>query len=108
MLSDTKIDGIYATKYKRTQQTVQPLAAAKNLTVEQYEAFKDDEIERILEKHRGGTVVIVGHTNNIPWTANLLTGTQDLKEYDEKDYGIFLMVTVVDKGRNASVMRFNY
>lgn len=108
MLKDTRIDGIYATDFKRTRQTVKPLGLAKNLEVQQYEAFREDEIENMLRKHRGGTVVVCGHTNNIPWTANLLIGREEFKDYDESQYGIFLMVTVVEKGRNAKVIRLNY
>jgi 2,3-bisphosphoglycerate-dependent phosphoglycerate mutase len=108
MLKDTQIDGIYATDFKRTRQTVQPLASAKQLEIQSYEPFKNDEIEEMLAKHGGETIVVCGHTNNIPWTANLLTGKDDFKDYEETQYGIFLIVTVVDKGKNAEVTRLNY
>lgn len=108
LLKDTKVAAIYATNFKRTHQTVEPLAAEKKIMVRQYEAFKAEEIEKMLDEHHGETIVVCGHTNNIPWTANLLTGTDDLQEYDESQYGIFLIVTVVRKGSNARVLRLNY
>lgn len=108
LLKDTEVAAIYATNFKRTRQTVEPLAEEKNVTIQQYEAFRVEEIEKMLDEHRGETVVICGHTNNIPWTANLLTGTDDLKEYDESQYGILLIVTVVQKGSNSKVLRLNY
>jgi broad specificity phosphatase PhoE len=108
LLKDTQVDGIYATNFKRTRQTVELLAQEKKLDVLQYEAFKPEEIENMLHKHRGGTVVVCGHTNNIPWTANLLTGKDEFDDYEETQYGIFMIVTVVEKGSNAKVIRLSY
>ena len=108
LLKDTQVDGIYATNFKRTHQTVEPLAEEKKLEVLQYEAFKADEIENMLHTHRGGTVVVCGHTNNIPWTANLLMGKDEFDDYGESQYGILMIVTVVEKGSNAKVIRLSY
>lgn len=108
LLKETQINGIYTTNFKRTRNTVAPLASEKNLEVELYETYKDDEIEKILEKHPGGTVVICGHSNNIPWTANLLTGKEEFKDYEETAYGIMLIVSVVEKGKVAKVTRLEY
>ena len=107
-LKDTQVDGIYATNFRRTRQTVAPLAAVKKLEVQRYEAFQAEEIENMLNRHRGGTIIVCGHSNNIPWTANLLMGREEFEEYDESQYGIFLIVTVVEKGTNAKVIRLSY
>jgi phosphohistidine phosphatase SixA len=69
VLSKTSIQAIYSTSYKRTRDTVSPLAKAKGLEVIAYEAKKADPIEKILKDHVGGTVVISGHSNTTPWTA---------------------------------------
>lgn len=108
LLQETRIDAIYATNFKRTRQTVQPLATEKALDVISYEPFKPAEIETMLQKHQGGTILVCGHSNNIPWTANLLMGNDELKDYQESQYGIFLIVTVVEKGKNAKVLRLSY
>jgi broad specificity phosphatase PhoE len=108
ILKDTKISGIYTTDFKRTLQTVQPLANAKNLSVDLYEPYQESALKDILNKHRGETVVVCGHSNNIPWTANLLTGKDEFKDYKESEYGIILIVTVVQKGSNSKVTRLYY
>ncbi len=108
LLQETQIDGIYATHYKRTKNTVTPLALAKKLEVQSYESFKAEEIEKILEQHPGGTVVICGHSNNIPWTANLLLGKETYKDYAENEYGIMLILSVVEKGKVAKVTRLDW
>ena len=107
-LNETDIQAIYATEYKRTRNTVAPLASAKHLEIQLYEAHKEEEIVNMIEKHRGGTVVICGHSNNIPWTANLLTGKEQLKDYAETEYSILLIISVVEKGKVAKVVRMDW
>jgi len=108
VLQKTSVDAIYSTAFKRTRNTVTPLAKAKGIEITLYEAFKVEEIEKILKKHAGGTVVICGHTNNIPWTANLLTGTEQYKDFDDKDYTNLLIVSVVEKGKVSNVTWLTY
>ncbi len=108
ILKDTQIDGIYSTNFKRTLNTVKPLGDAKNIEVQRYESFKGEEIEKILKTHNGGTVVISGHSDNIPWIANLLIGKEEFKNYGDAEYGILLIVSVLEKGKVAKVTRLNY
>lgn len=108
LLKETQIDGIYTTRFKRTRATVTPLAAKKKMDIKSYESFKAEEIENMLQTHKGGTVLIAGHTNNIPWTANLLIGKESYKEYNETEYGIILIVSVAEFGKVAKVIRLNY
>lgn len=108
MLGKTSVDAIYSTTFKRTRNTVAPLAKEKGLEVFTYEAFKVQEIEKMLEKHAGGTVVISGHSNNIPWIANLLIGKEEFKDYEDSDYGNLLIVSVVEKGKVAKVTWLSY
>ena len=54
MFKDTPIAAIYSTAYKRTGQTASPLAAALHLEVQEFDAFKPDVIESIVNEHRGG------------------------------------------------------
>ena len=108
LLGKTSIDAIYSTSFKRTRDTVAPLAAAKALDVQPYEAFKEEEIEKMLRKYAGGTVVISGHSNNIPWIANLLIGKEEYKDYEDSDYKNLLIVSVVEKGKVAKVTWLSY
>lgn len=108
ILGKTSIDAIYSTAFKRTRNTVAPLAAAKGLSVQPYESFKPEEIETMLKKHAGGTIVISGHSDNIPWTANLLIGKEEYKDYADSDYKNLLIVSVVEKGKVAKVTWLSY
>ena len=108
MLKKTQVDAIYSTAYKRTRNTVSPLATAKGLPMSDYEAFKTGEIDQMLKKNAGGTVVISGHSNNIPWIANYLSGKESYKDFEDSDYENLLIVTVVEKGKNANVVWLSY
>lgn len=108
LLKNTDIQGVYSTKYKRTKNTVTPLAQEKGLEVQIYDAAKADVIDGLLSKHAGGTVVIGGHSNTIPQIANLLTGKEDYKTFPDSDYGNILVVSVVERGKVAKVTLLNY
>ncbi len=108
MLTMTSVEGIYSTAFKRTRNTVAPLAEAKSLEVNTYEPFKAEDVVEMMEKHRGGTVVVCGHTTNIPWIANLLVGKALYKPYNDSEYGNLLIVSVVEKGKVAKATWLSY
>jgi 2,3-bisphosphoglycerate-dependent phosphoglycerate mutase len=108
LLRETKVDAIYSTAYKRTNNTVAPLSRAKSLPVQGYEAFKGEEIDKMLKQHTGGTITVVGHSNNIPWIANYLTGKETYPSFEDSDYDNVFIVTVFEKGKTAKVVRLSY
>jgi broad specificity phosphatase PhoE len=66
VLAGVKIDAIYTTQYKRTQETIAPLAAASSLTPVVRTAGDTYAVElakHIRATHAGQTVVVVGHSN---------------------------------------------
>ncbi|MEO5980062.1 MAG: phosphoglycerate mutase family protein [Chryseolinea sp.] len=108
VLEKTKVDAIYSTKFNRTMSTVSPLASSKGLDVRVYEPFKETPIDEILKQHPGGTVVISGHSNSIPWIANLLVGKKEFADFSDDDYGNILIVDVIAKGKVAKVTWLRY
>lgn len=65
MLRDVPVDAVYATDYRRTRNTVQPLADEKRLAVLTY-AGEAELADALLRHHRGQNVVVCGHSNTIP------------------------------------------
>lgn len=108
LLRETPVTAIYTTNYKRTRNTVMPLATAKNHTPEVYDPSNPAELDRILVAHPGETIVIVGHSNTIPAMANALTGTRQFSDWKDSDYDNVLIVSVVEKGKTASVTWLTY
>jgi len=75
MFGDSGVQAIYATQYKRTQQTVAPLASRLGLSVSTIDAKQSAELtRRILSSNRGQTVFIAGHNNTVPEIVNILSG----------------------------------
>jgi 2,3-bisphosphoglycerate-dependent phosphoglycerate mutase len=67
MFGDSGITAIYATQYKRTQQTVKPLAEKLGLQVVNVEAKKtDDLVKQIRTRKAGEVILIAGHNNTVP------------------------------------------
>lgn len=108
LLNEGEVNAIYSTPYKRTRQTVEPLAVKKGLTILDYEINKEEEIDKMLSAHTGGTIVVVGHSNTIPWMANKLLGVQKYHPWEDGDYDNVWIISVVEKGKSAKLVWVNY
>jgi phosphohistidine phosphatase SixA len=62
------LTGIFATTIRRTQQTVEPTATAKGLTVRQYPATQPaaDALVDSLAAVKGKKFLVAGHSNTVP------------------------------------------
>ena len=67
MFGNAGVNAVYATQYKRTQQTVKPLADKLGLPVTVVNAKNTpDLIAQIRAQNSGQTVFIAGHNNTVP------------------------------------------
>ncbi len=67
MFADAGVKAIYATEFKRTQNTVKPLADKLGVTVSTVEAKKTAELVKQIRANNVGQVVfIAGHNNTVP------------------------------------------
>src|SRR3954463_6506823 len=90
VLADTPIDAIYATQYARTRQTAEPLAKAHHL--EAVVADPASMADTIRAKHRGQTVVVVGHSNTTPEVIRAL-GVTAPPTIADSEYDALFIVT---------------
>jgi 2,3-bisphosphoglycerate-dependent phosphoglycerate mutase len=108
LLASTKLDAIYSTNFKRTHNTVASLAQAHSLSISSYDGSKMEEIDAMLAKFNGGTIVLSGHSNTTPAIINYLTGhKEEFKTFDDSDYGNLIFVSVLRKGE-AKVIWLRY
>jgi 2,3-bisphosphoglycerate-dependent phosphoglycerate mutase len=107
LLRETEVKALYSTDYIRTKATLSALSEQKDLSIINYTAFDFEELRRLSEIHAGETIVISGHSNNIPWIANILTGEEVLEDFSESDYDNIIIVTVAKIG-NGKVLHINY
>ena len=89
-LSDERLQAIYSTALRRTQQTADPSARAHRLQVITYDAkaAAAQFATQLKEAHPDGTVLVVGHSNTVPGIAGALCGCtvppMDETEYDRR------------------------
>lgn len=92
MLTDAGITAIYATEFKRTQETARPLAAKAGIAVTTVAAASTDALVRALKTtHARDIVLVVAHSNTIPAIVKALGGA-DVTVGDNDYDGLFVVV----------------
>jgi broad specificity phosphatase PhoE len=91
-----KPGAIYSTDFKRTRDTVAPIAAKRKLKVEIYDAKKSADLIDAMMKSKTKRFLIVGHSNTIPGLANLLGKKEVFKNLDDSEYGVVYVVRLKD------------
>jgi 2,3-bisphosphoglycerate-dependent phosphoglycerate mutase len=104
LLEGKKIDALYTTKYKRTRNTLAPLAHARNLAVTEYEAHDFIGLEKsITQNHAGGTIVVVGHSNTLLPIMEALGAKRPVTYISESQYDYLFKVTVAQDGTTTII-----
>ena len=94
MFGDAGIAAIYTTQYKRTQQTVKPLADKLGLAPTKLDAKKTAElVKQIRARNTGQVVFIAGHNNTVPEVIAAMGGPQ-LPIIPETEYDNLYILTV--------------
>jgi phosphohistidine phosphatase SixA len=107
MFGDSGVNAIYATQYKRTQQTVKPLADKLKIPVIQIEAKKtSDLVKQLRSQKAGGVIFIAGHNNTVPEIIAAMGGPQ-LPIIPETEYDNLYILTVQSDG-TARLLKMKY
>jgi 2,3-bisphosphoglycerate-dependent phosphoglycerate mutase len=107
MFGDAGINAIYATQYKRTQQTVKPLADKLGLPVNQVNSKNTaDLVAQIRSQNSGQVVFIAGHNNSVPEIIAALGGPT-YPIIPDTEYDNLYLVTVYRTGK-AKVVKMKY
>jgi broad specificity phosphatase PhoE len=102
------IDAIYSTPYKRTQETVRPLADALNLPINNYDASDTEAVlTTILKKHKGKIILVVGHSNTVPDLIYNLGASKKVPPIDENEYDNIYIISIPWFGKTKTIrMRY--
>lgn len=107
MFGDAGIKAVYATQYKRTQQTVKPLADKLGLAPTTVDAKNTAElVKQIRAQHNGDVVFVVGHNNTVPEIIAALGGPQ-LPIIPETEFDNLYIVTIYRVGK-AKLLKMKY
>ncbi|WP_168731272.1 SixA phosphatase family protein [Robertkochia marina] len=98
LFREVPFSAVYSTDYARTRQTAEPTAASKQLNTMIYENGAA-LVKEWIAQHKGGHVLVVGHSNTIPGIANALLGEEKYSQIEDTNNANLYIVHV--KGQNA-------
>ncbi len=98
------IDAVYATPYRRTVDTAQPLADALGLPITSYDDADTETImEQIVRKHKGKIVLVVGHSNTLPALIGNMGASKKVPLIDEYEYDNIYIVSIPWFGKTKTI-----
>lgn len=108
-----RADAVYATPYRRTQQTAASLAKASGIEVVVVPigeggvpGYVDDVVARVQALPRGSVAVVVGHSNTTPQVAGAFSG--EALAFLDHDLYDRLFVVSLDAADRASLVTTTY
>ena len=107
VLGDSKVTALFVTEFKRTQETVAPLAAATGVTPVRLLARDVDAlIAQLTALPAGSRAVVSTHSNLVHVIVQRLSGVM-LPQLTDLDYDRLVVVTVTGKEKGSVlVLRF--
>ncbi|GAB3982836.1 phosphoglycerate mutase family protein [Spirosoma terrae] len=93
-LATRGIDSIFSTPYRRTHQTIEPLAKRIGLSITDYPAKPMEAIVDRVKKIRNKTVVVAGHSNTILEIARGLGARPTMAKIESGDFDNLLKVRI--------------
>ena len=102
-LKDANLTTVYATEFKRTQQTAEPVVRSVGIPVTIVPAEETKTLISKLKKSRGNSLV-VGHSNTLPEIIKAL-GVRPSVVIGETDYDNLFVVV---RGSSSQLIRLHY
>lgn len=99
------VDVIYSTPYKRTLETVEPLALALNsMVVNTYSADDTEQvILDILGNHKGKIILVVGHSDTVPKLIANLGASKNVPAIADDEYDNMYIVSIPWFGKTKTI-----
>lgn len=101
LLQKEQVVATFSTNYKRTRQTVQPVAQRIGAETILYDAI-DNLVKRVLSEYKGGTVLIAGHSNTVLTIVKAFGGTPSITEIKDHEYGYLFKLEITDNNVHTS------
>ena len=98
------IDAVYATPYRRTEETARPVAEALDLPLSSYDAADTEAImESIVREHKGKIILVVGHSNTVPALIGNMGASKVVPEIAENEYDNIYIVSIPWFGKTKTI-----
>lgn len=89
-----KPGAFYSTNFKRTRDTITPLATKRKKTVETYDARKPADLLDAIMKSKFKRHIVAGHSNTVPGLANFIAKKEVFKNLDDSEYGVMWVIRI--------------
>jgi broad specificity phosphatase PhoE len=108
ILADAGGSAVFASEFRRTQQTVAPTAErAKTEPVVVPARDPDGLAGRLRERHRGRVVLVAAHSNTVPAVIRSLGGPE-IADLAEDAYDDLFIVTISDGSGAVRLLHLRY
>ena len=98
---------IYSTDFKRTRDTVQPIAAKRHVQIQTYDPRDQKALAAKILASPNKRVLVSGHSNTVPGLANLLGKKELFKNLDDAEYGAIWVIRI-KKGELQKIEILSY
>jgi len=102
------VDAIYSTPFKRSLETVQPIADALDLPINSYDAADTETVlETILKNHKGKIILVVGHSNTVPVLIANLGASKNVPPIAQSEFDNIYIISIPWFGKTKTIrLRF--
>ena len=98
------VDAIYATPYRRTEETAQPTAAALGLPITSYPATNTLTImDEIVREHKGEIILVVGHSDTVPELIGNMGASKKVPAIAEDEFDNIYIVSIPWFGKTKTI-----
>ncbi len=108
ILDETNISVIYTSTAIRTQQTASPISTQMGINTITYDTSNLPAlVDEIKTTHKGKVILVVGHSNTVPQTINLLGVTPTLTDIPSAEFDNLYIVTLA-KRSTPKLLKMEY
>jgi phosphohistidine phosphatase SixA len=97
----------YSTDFKRTRETLAPLAAKRKKQVQIYDPQKPQDLFDSILRSDIKRHIVAGHSNTVPGLANAITKKELFKNLQESEYTVIWKIRIKN-GKVESVELLDY
>jgi broad specificity phosphatase PhoE len=98
------IDVIYATQYRRSQQTAEPTADALDIPIRTYDAADTESVlEEIVHDYKGKIILVVGHSDTLPALMANLGASKRVPAIADGEYDNLYLVSIPWFGKTKTI-----
>jgi len=98
------IDAVYSTPFKRSLETVQPIADALDLPINSYDAADTETVlETILKNHKGQIILVVGHSNTVPALIANLGASKNVPPIAQNEFDNIYIISIPWFGKTKTI-----